>query len=194
VPPANVCPNTFVGKVYTAEMSASDIQLISSVCNENQTFLVEYTPFDNLTIAKRVLEQCFEGKRKKNSHLLVGVRGLEFGITCTHYISYVVHQLKGNTWKKSVYLMSQPTEAYEWYTKTFKCPPPLGRTAFNEWVKIYKCFASIDPAVLGLVRSMSQEHLGKSLTKVNGHSSDIAYNVLQSHFSFLQTFFFFKSD
>ena len=136
VPPANVCPKTFVGKVYTSEMSKSDIQLISSVCNENQTFLVEYTPFDNLTIAKRVLEQCFEGKRKKNSPLLVGVRSSELRISRTNYISFVVHQLKGNTWEKSPYLISQPTEAYEWYTKTFKCPPPLGRTVFNEWVLV----------------------------------------------------------
>lgn len=171
-------------------MSKSDIQLISSVCNENQTFLVEYTPFDNLTIAKRVLEQCFEGKRKKNSPLLVGVRSSEFRMTRTNSISFVVHQLKGNTWKKSPYFISQPTEAYEWYTKTFKCPPPLGRTVFNEWVKIYKCFASIDPAVLGLMRSMSQEHLGKSLTKVSGHSSDMVSEVLQAHFSVFTNFIF----
>lgn len=74
MPPQNICPNSVVGKVYKAEISLDQIRIISSVCNDNQTFLVEYTPFDNLQIAKRVLEQCFEGKRKKNSPLLVGVR------------------------------------------------------------------------------------------------------------------------
>lgn len=65
------------GKVYIPDLSVSDVRLISSVCNDNQTFLVEYTPYDTLQIAKRVLEQCFDaGKSKKNSHLLVGVRSM----------------------------------------------------------------------------------------------------------------------
>lgn len=107
-PPANICPTTVCGKVYTSELSLSDIRLISSVVNDNQTFLVEYTPFDNLTIAKRVLEQCFENKRKKSSHLLVGVRTLAIKIEAStarkftkeismsyftaHRVIWVVHQ------------------------------------------------------------------------------------------------------
>jgi hypothetical protein len=43
----------------------------------------------------------------------------------------------------------------------------LGRTAFNEWVKIYKGLANLDPALIEEVRLLSQEHFGKSLTKVN---------------------------
>jgi hypothetical protein len=42
----------------------------------------------------------------------------------------------------------------------------LGKTAFTEWVKIYKCLVNIDPALLDVVRHMSQEHLGKALSKV----------------------------
>jgi hypothetical protein len=48
VAPANICPSTVCGKVYIPDLSVSDIRLISSVCNDNQTFLVEYTPYDNL--------------------------------------------------------------------------------------------------------------------------------------------------
>jgi hypothetical protein len=32
VPPPNLCPLTLNGKVYRAEMSVTDIRLISSVC------------------------------------------------------------------------------------------------------------------------------------------------------------------
>jgi hypothetical protein len=80
VPPPNLCPLTLNGKVYCAEMSVTDIRLISSVCNDNQTFLVEYTPYDNLQIVKRALEQCHEARRKKPSHLLLGVRIMAFKI------------------------------------------------------------------------------------------------------------------
>ena len=59
-------------------MSITDIRLISSVCNDNQTFLVEYTPYDNLQIVKRALEQCHEAKRTKKSPLLLGVRTMAF--------------------------------------------------------------------------------------------------------------------
>lgn len=74
-PPASVVPEKIYGKLLTWTMSAQEIRLLSASCNDNQSFLIEYTPYDQLMTVKRILESCFAASKNTNrkSHLNVEV-------------------------------------------------------------------------------------------------------------------------
>ena len=71
-PPKEVMPSKCWGKIVTWEMSTEEIRLLSDSCNDNQSFLIEYTPYDSIVSAKRILELCFE-KQKGKAQDIFGV-------------------------------------------------------------------------------------------------------------------------
>lgn len=52
------------------ELSTEQIRLLSNSCNDNQSFLIEYTPYDVLLIVKRILELSFEKSKGKAKNIL----------------------------------------------------------------------------------------------------------------------------
>jgi hypothetical protein len=74
-PPASVFPDRIYGKLLTWRISAQEIGLLSASCNDNQAFLIEYTPYDQLMTVKGVLEYAFTANRNtsKKSHLNIEV-------------------------------------------------------------------------------------------------------------------------
>lgn len=71
--PKEVVPDTIYGKIFSWDLSLEQIRIMSYSCNDNQSFLVEFTPYDQLMTAKRVLESCLEAKPGKLSILKVEV-------------------------------------------------------------------------------------------------------------------------
>ena len=69
-PPKEVMPSKCWGKIVTWEMSTEEIRLLSDSCNDNQSFLIEYTPYDSIVSAKRILELCFEKQKGKAQDIL----------------------------------------------------------------------------------------------------------------------------
>ena len=72
---------------------------------------------------------------------------------------------KGNFIPINISLVNlQPAEAWNFHIMEFNCTPPMGRSVFYEWVKIYKFL--YPEAVLSTIIEICQDYMGKALTKV----------------------------
>lgn len=158
-PPTSVVPERIYGKLLTWSMSAQEIGLLSASCNDNQAFLIEYTPYDQLMTVKRILEACFAAKTNANkkSHLSIEVSRI-----VRHFL-LVRNPMFLNPFLL-VSISVQPLEAWNFHILEFNCTPPMGRSNFYEWVRIYKCLHS--ETILSTIIEICQDYMGKALTKV----------------------------
>lgn len=153
--PKEVVPEKIYGKIFTWHLSMEQIRLMSYSCNDNQSFLVEFTPFDQLITVKRVLESCLEAKPGKSSILKVevGKQKDAFKTACHTMNECMLH-----------FFYEQPSEAFNSHLEHFNRPPPMGRDLFREWVRIFKSLHH--DKIMDCIMEISQQYLGKSLTKV----------------------------
>lgn len=67
-----------------------------------------------------------------------------------------------NTW---IYYSAQGKAAFEFYCYHYNSTPPLGYEVFKHWVRIYK--GLFNEEILNCIMVISQDFLGKGLTKVS---------------------------
>ena len=75
-PPPEVVPLKVTGRIVSWTLSVKEIRHLSSSCNDNQSFQIEYTPFDQLQTVGRVLEEYLESDPSKKTITNVQVLAL----------------------------------------------------------------------------------------------------------------------